>query len=111
MASAKGAFALGNPGFRFDLSGADPAPRSAAFNLNAVAPPLKCGICFITPPLITITLPIQNGSAAMPLAVPCDYALVGGAVEAQWIVLGTTASPRLVRGVSFSSRLSATVGL
>lgn len=109
--TATGSFAVGNPSFALILQNAPPAATGAWLNLNTAVSPVACGAgCAFTPPFIMIPAPLSGGTAAVPLPVPCETSLVGGTLVAQWWVLGGPTAPCLPGGITFSNRLSATVG-
>ncbi len=104
-AGVSGPLALGNVDFAFTLSGADPAATLAVFVLNAPVAPLPCGACSLTPPLVSAGLPLAGGATLLPTPIPCNMALIGGALQFQWWVAPTAVSPcALLPGASFSGR-------
>ena len=112
VAGGVGPFSLGNSSFVFTLSGADPASTGAVFVLGATTGPQPCGSCVLTSPLIQIPRPVTSGSAAISLPVPCNPAFLGGSVQAQWWVAGTSVTPCFIAPtVSFTDRLNLTIGL
>ena len=109
-AGINGPMALGNASLAYTLTGADPAAQVAVFVLNAAGPPIPCGPCSLTVPLVNVGVPVVNGAATLPGRIGCELAYVGATIETQWWVIGTSTSPCFVPGVSFSSRLHTDVG-
>ena len=112
VASVSGPFSLGNPEFKFAVSGADPATRVFGFLLNLAGPPLpQCGSCTFTDPLaIFFVAPSAAGEAEFPFPLPCDQSYIGTNMEFQWVAIGGhTARPcPMARRVAASDRVRLT---
>lgn len=77
---------VGNTNFGMQLLFADPGSLVAVFNWNAPQPLLGCGPCQWLPFGGTITTLVTNGSAQVPLPIPCDATLSGVQLDTQWTV-------------------------
>lgn len=108
-ASMSGPFVLGNQGFRFTVSGADP---TAPFALLALADgnttPVSCG-CTFTQSLVLYAVAANLGTAEFPFPLQCNPLLLGFQLEYQWIMLGGTTSPCPVLPLTGSERVLLTV--
>jgi hypothetical protein len=110
-ATVFGPAAIGNGTFRFLLTGASERAAAAAFNLSLPGVPFTCGSCTVTPYFWTVPCGIGGGSSSLLFPIPCEPALIGLTVEAQWTVLLTEQTPcPLSLGASFSNRIHVTVG-
>jgi hypothetical protein len=110
-AAVAGAPAIGNCGFRILLQGADLASPAALLVLGDHRATVACGTCVILVPMITLGQPVVGGAATATVPVPCEIGLMGSEIGAQWLVVGTSASPcGLARNVSASNRLRLILG-
>ncbi len=115
VASVSGPFSMGNPDFKFTVSGADPATQVFGFLLNLAGPPLpQCGSCTFTDPIaIFFVAPSAAGEAEFPFPLPCDRSFTGTNMEFQWVAIGGhTARPcPMARRVAASDRVRLTFDL
>lgn len=77
---------VGNTDFGMQLLFADPGSLVAVFNWNSPQPLLGCGPCQWLPFGGTITTLVTNGTAQVPLPIPCDGTLSGVQLDTQWTV-------------------------
>ena len=77
---------VGNTNFGMQLLFADPGSLVAVFNWNSPQPLLGCGPCQWLPFGGTITTLVTNGTAQVPLPIPCDGTLSGVQLDTQWTV-------------------------
>jgi hypothetical protein len=109
--SAQGTIAAGSQDFAIHLDGADPLATTAVLILGPPATPFSCGPCDVMLSGSQLPLPLAGGAAAVTLPIPCDDALVGAQLDAQWAVLPTATGPCPALGnVGASSRLRLTLG-
>jgi hypothetical protein len=110
--STAGPVAIGNGQLSFQLAGADPSATLALFNLALSPPaPLVCGPCAWTPFQFTFVQNASGGGSSHAVWIPCDTALVGAVLEAQWTVPSPSATPcGTFAGFSLSNRLRMTIG-
>lgn len=107
LASAHGAFAVGNPDFEVRLSGIPLGLKLVVLNIAPKGPPLlSCGLCQISTPTVLISRKTATGQTGVKLPIPCDNSLIGDEFQLQFYVLdsGTTACSALM-DFSFSNRL------
>ena len=72
---------------------------------------MPCGTCQLTLPVVHVVLPIAGGNASLPLAVPCDPALLGGQLQFQWWSAFAASSPcPLLPTAVISNSVLATIG-
>ncbi|MEM7201364.1 MAG: hypothetical protein AAF628_13930 [Planctomycetota bacterium] len=110
--SLNGKLALGNSSFAFTLNGAEPGVTTALFALGAEGSTFPCGGCQALIPMVSVPVPVTNGSAVLPVPLGCNLSLVGGRFAFQWWTVGTSASPcSLLPTVSFTDLRVGTVGL
>lgn len=114
LLTLSGAVAL-NSEVTFDLAGADPLAFSGrlAFNpADLFAPFGGCTwlVWHPSPGLRVTTTPLL-GTDSVTLTLPCDPGLVGGQINAQWMVIGTFDSPWLIPNISLSNIIDFTLGL
>lgn len=104
-----GGFVIGNPDFRFRVTGADPAAL-LFLSLGLPSGGLICGPCTFTSPLSLQLTTNVGGIAESAFPLPCDPSLASFQLESQWISFGTAFSPcPLLAGVSGSNRLLFTL--
>ncbi|TAJ21534.1 MAG: hypothetical protein EPO68_04540 [Planctomycetota bacterium] len=103
---------IGSGLFLLSCTGIDPGAFKAILNFNLPTPPLSCGSCAWVPFFLPIGQTIQvPGSAAFLTPIPCDPALIGGQLDAQFTSFLTSGSPcSLFPNVSLSNRLRLTFG-
>lgn len=108
--STGGPFVLGNAAFRFEVTGL-PATAFPLLSLSLPGPlPPACGPCVIPSPVVLLFEPNLGGTASSPLAVPCDGALLGFAVDSQWLSLLSGSTPCvLLPDIAASSLVRFTV--
>jgi len=106
-----GPVAVGNPAFAVNLAGADPLATIGFLVLSPpTVPAVVCGDCAVIASG-SFAAPVVGGFSSVALPLPCDIGLVGVQVDAQWIVLPTTAIPcPALGGVSASNRWRFTIG-
>jgi hypothetical protein len=105
-----GPFVVGNPDFKFRVTGADPAAL-VLLNLGLPSGGLICGLCTFTNPVALQLIANVGGVAESAFPVPCDPSLVNFQLESQWLSFGTAFSPcPLVASLSGSNRLLFTLG-
>lgn len=112
--SLSGPVAIGSE-VTFDLAGAaaEAITGRLAFNpADLFAPFGGCTwlVWHPSPGLRITTTPVA-GSDSVTLTLPCDPGLVGGQINAQWMVIGTFASPWLIPNISLSNIIDFTLGL
>ena len=113
--SVANAAALGNPDFELLLTGADPDATVGILALNPLENLLPCGSCtwlvWAPSPSLRFTAPIVSGQASTSFPLPCDPALFGQPLHAQWTVVGGSASPcSLAPNTGLSNRLRIELG-
>ncbi len=91
--STVGPPAVGNGTFRIDLAGAGASSLLAALNLTAPTTPLSCGVCQWYEFGATTVVTTVNGSASVPLPIPCSASLAGSELTAQWTVWQPGSAP------------------
>jgi hypothetical protein len=103
---------IGSGLFQLNCTGIDPLAFKAILNFNVPTPPLTCGTCAWIPFFIPIGQTIQSpGAAAFLTPIPCDPALLGAQLDAQFTSFLTSSSPcSLFSNVSLSNRLRITFG-
>lgn len=110
-AGTSGAFALGNTDFSFDLANIPAGASQVWLNLNSPVTPVSCGACQFIPPFVMLPVPFARRSASLPLSLPCNVALIGARLEAQWWEAGVGSAPCFPGlGLTFSDIIRATVG-
>jgi hypothetical protein len=106
-----GAPQIGNGGLVVATTNIDTAATLALLNVTFPQAPLVCGSCQWAPFLITQGAPIFGGTAGLTLTIPCNPALVGGVLDVQFTLLGTTATPcALFPNASLSNIVRLTLG-
>ncbi len=106
-----GAAQIGNGGLAAYAIGIDPAATLALLNITFPQAPLVCGSCKWAPFLITQSAPIFGTTTGLTITIPCNPALVGGVLDLQFTLLGTTATPcALFPNASLSNIVRLTVG-
>jgi hypothetical protein len=109
IAGASGPFVVGNAGFQFTLSGADPA-GVLFLSLGFPGPGLPCGACSLTQPVSFDFKPNLGGSAISLFAIPCDPAYVGTTLEFQWVAFNTAVnSCPAAPGLATTRRMQVTL--
>jgi hypothetical protein len=109
--SVVGPCALGNGGFAFKLTNADPGAFCFT-NVNFGVPSSQCGLCALLPFGIVEFTPVTGTEALRSLPLPCDESFLGVPLAAQFLLFGgtVTACPA-VAGLEASARIDATIGL
>jgi hypothetical protein len=106
-----GPFVVGNPSFRFTLTGI-PASVAPFFSIGFPTPPTSCGSCTLTAPLSFEFLVNSGGAANKPLPVPCSNSFNGVAFEVQWVTFLTSGNGcPSAPGLSATQRVRHTIGL
>lgn len=104
-----GPFVVGNPAFRFRVTGGDPAALMF-LSLGFPSAGLLCGGCTATNS-ISIEFRLNSaGTSEAAFAIPCSPAYSGMQLESQWVSVGTAFSPcPLYPGLAMSNRLLFTL--
>jgi hypothetical protein len=114
--SVSGPAAIGNPHFRLSLTGVRGALGVVLVvdAFPAVNPIVRCGTCTVLAGVVTQSpnrFDASAGTASAPVPIPCESALIGGQLQAQWLVVNLAANPcPIVPGISASNRLGITIG-
>lgn len=87
-----GAFATGNAGFGFQLSGVAPSAL-VVLNLGFATPGFECGSCVVTLGIGLIGAPNVGGGATVAFPVPNDPSYIGPTFEFQWLSFDGAVSP------------------
>ena len=90
VCGVNGPFAVGNEEFRLSLTGANPFAAFSLLMIDVFDLPVvnDClGICSRIDPQATFFKPLIGGRTDFPLPIPCDTALLGLVLKAQWFVV------------------------
>ncbi|MBL9076733.1 MAG: hypothetical protein JNL08_04470 [Planctomycetes bacterium] len=108
-ASAIGAFAPGNEGFSFNLTGGDPTAPFALLSLSLGGSSILCG-CELTNFLVLEAELALNGTARRSFLPWCDPVYLGTQIEFQWLLWPAAASPcPFVPNLAASNRMLVTL--
>ncbi|MBK8098649.1 MAG: hypothetical protein IPK26_16175 [Planctomycetes bacterium] len=112
IGSAGGPFVVGNPSFRWTLTGIS-ASAIPFFSIAFPGAPLACGSCGLTNAISIEFIGNAGGSATRNYPLSCDPVYVGLNLEVQWVTFNTAANPcgSAAPGLSASQRLRYTLGL
>ena len=103
FASYDGDAVLGNTNFQLVLANPVSLPLALILGFSAMSAP--CGSCTIVPAL-DVLVPAAN---PYPVPIPCDPALVGVDLYAQWLLLKPSDCP-ILPDFAFSNTLRFTIG-
>jgi hypothetical protein len=109
--TAPSSFSIGNAGFGYSVTSADPAAGIVFVSLGIGTPPLGCGGCSFVGPTALGVIGLSGGQGFYPVPIPCWLGLIGLPLDAQAAVLGTVTNfCPLAPGLSTSAAIRLIAG-